>query len=130
MRRGVRRAARERAPPGGCVTSGKVRAAAAATRKARAALAQALAAEHSARRAAGDADEARLQHYLREQLVAEMQRQGVTQADLARRVGTDPANISLMLTSRRGLGLRLLARLARALDCELHIALRGVNKTS
>lgn len=42
---------------------------------------------------------------------------GLTAAEVARRAGLYPANVSAMDAGRRAVSLRMLARLARVLDC-------------
>lgn len=58
-----------------------------------------------------------------EELVREMERQHVSRAELARRLGTSPAYITKILRGDANFTLATMVKLARALDTELRLAL-------
>jgi transcriptional regulator with XRE-family HTH domain len=62
-----------------------------------------------------------------EDLCGVMNEQGVTRAELARRLGTSPAYVTKILRGRSNFTLASMVRVATALGCEvrLHLALRG-----
>jgi transcriptional regulator with XRE-family HTH domain len=62
-----------------------------------------------------------------EELAGRMSKQGVTRAELARRLGTSKANVTKLLGGNANFTLATMARLAAALDgvLQLHIADRG-----
>ncbi len=59
-----------------------------------------------------------------EAIARAMDRRGITRAELARRLGTTPANITQLLRGRRNMTLKSLARVAAALGVEPEIKLR------
>jgi transcriptional regulator with XRE-family HTH domain len=56
-----------------------------------------------------------------ESLVREMERQGVTRSELARRIGATPAYVTKILRGKANFTLETMVRLARALGADLHI---------
>src|SRR5215813_2957277 len=56
-----------------------------------------------------------------EGVVREMERQGVTRTELARRLGTTPAYVTKILRGKANFTLETMVRLARALGAELHV---------
>ena len=56
-----------------------------------------------------------------ESLVREMERQGVTRSELARRIGATPAYVTKILRGKANFTLETMVRLARALDADLHV---------
>jgi ribosome-binding protein aMBF1 (putative translation factor) len=58
-----------------------------------------------------------------EGVVREMERQGVTRTELARRLGTTPAYVTKILRGKANFTLETMVRLARALDAQLHVQL-------
>jgi len=54
--------------------------------------------------------------------------EGITQAELARRLGMSPSMVSRVLSGERGISLALLARFAEALGCELDLRLVPAGK--
>ena len=57
---------------------------------------------------------------LTEEVVRRMSEQGVSRSELARRLGTSPAYVTKLLRGNANLTLATMARLARALESELH----------
>lgn len=60
-----------------------------------------------------------------ENLVREMDRQGITRTELARRLGATPAYVTKILRGKVNFTLATMVRLARALEGELHVQLTG-----
>jgi len=60
-----------------------------------------------------------------ENLVREMERQGITRVELARRLGATPAYVTKILRGKVNFTLATMVRLARAVDGELHLQLTG-----
>ncbi len=60
-----------------------------------------------------------------EAIARAMDRRGITRAELARRLGTTPANVTQLLRGRRNMTLKSLARVAAALGMEPVIRLRA-----
>ena len=60
-----------------------------------------------------------------EAVVREMERQGISRTDLARRLGTTPAYVTKILRGKVNFTLATMMRLARALDSEMHVQLVG-----
>src|SRR5436305_12498574 len=58
-----------------------------------------------------------------EGVVREMERQGVTRTELARRLGATPAYVTKILRGKANFTLETMVRLARALDVRLHVQL-------
>lgn len=56
-----------------------------------------------------------------ESLVQEMERQGITRSELARRIGASPAYVTKILRGKANFTLETMIRLARALDADLHV---------
>jgi transcriptional regulator with XRE-family HTH domain len=56
-----------------------------------------------------------------ESLVREMERQGVTRSELARRIGVTPAYVTKILRGQANFTLDTMVRLARALGSDLHV---------
>jgi transcriptional regulator with XRE-family HTH domain len=56
---------------------------------------------------------------LRDLITAELDRQGVTQVELATRIGRSQKHVSQTLTGASGLGLNLAERMLAALDMDL-----------
>lgn len=50
-----------------------------------------------------------------DRLLQHMEKEGVTPAELAARMEADPGNVTNMLHNRRGVGLRTLAKILKAL---------------
>jgi transcriptional regulator with XRE-family HTH domain len=65
-----------------------------------------------------------------ESLVREMERQGITRVELARRLGATPAYVTKILRGKVNFTLATMVRLARALDNELHVQLGPVQPTA
>jgi transcriptional regulator with XRE-family HTH domain len=65
-----------------------------------------------------------------EDLVREMERQGVTRTELARRLGATPAYVTKILRGKVNFTLATMVRLARALDGEVHVQLTGPTQTA
>jgi transcriptional regulator with XRE-family HTH domain len=66
-----------------------------------------------------------------EALVREMERQKVSRAELARRIGATPAYVTKILRGKVNFTLATMVRLARALGSELEVRLTtGSKKTS
>ena len=61
-----------------------------------------------------------------ERLVREMERQGITRVELARRLGASPAYVTKILRGKVNFTLATMVRLARALGTELHVQLGSV----
>lgn len=60
-----------------------------------------------------------------EDVVREMERQGITRTALAQRLGATPAYVTKLLRGKVNFTLTTMVRLARALDAELHVQLTG-----
>lgn len=60
-----------------------------------------------------------------EDVVREMERQGVTRTELAQRLGTTPAYVTKILRGKVNFTLATMVRLARALEAELRVQLAG-----
>ncbi|MFL6198914.1 MAG: transcriptional regulator [Thermoanaerobaculia bacterium] len=60
-----------------------------------------------------------------EAVVREMERQGISRTDLARRLGTTPAYVTKILRGKVNFTLATMVRLARALSSEMHVQLIG-----
>jgi transcriptional regulator with XRE-family HTH domain len=58
-----------------------------------------------------------------EAMVREMDRQQITRAELARRLGTSPAYVTKILRGDANFTLETMVKIARALDTELRLAL-------
>src|SRR5262245_9674949 len=58
-----------------------------------------------------------------ESLVREMERQGITRVELARRLGASPAYVTKILRGKVNFTLATMVRLARAVGTELHVQL-------
>lgn len=69
-------------------------------------------------------------HELIAELESRMARQGVSRAELARRLGTSKAYVTKVFSANVNFTLATMARLAQALDAEVHIRLtdRGATK--
>ncbi len=65
-----------------------------------------------------------------ENLVKEMERQGVTRTELARRLGASPAYVTKILRGKVNFTLATMVRLARALGGEVHVQLAGPVQTA
>ena len=65
-----------------------------------------------------------------ESLVREMERQGITRTELARRLGATPAYVTKILRGKVNFTLATMVRLARALGGELHVQLAGPVQTA
>lgn len=61
-----------------------------------------------------------------ESLVREMERQGITRVELARRLGTSPAYVTKILRGKVNFTLATMVRLTRVLGGELHVQLGPV----
>lgn len=61
---------------------------------------------------------------LTEEVVRRMEAEGVSRAELARRLGTSPAYVTKLLRGNANLTLATMVRLARALESELHCHLK------
>jgi|SRR6185295_2666342 len=61
-----------------------------------------------------------------ESLVQEMERQGITRTELARRLGATPAYVTKILRGKVNFTLATMVRLARALGSDLHVQLGTV----
>lgn len=60
-----------------------------------------------------------------ENVVREMERQGITRTELAQRLGTTPAYVTKLLRGKVNFTLATMLRLARALGAELTVELSG-----
>ncbi|HKH46060.1 MAG TPA: helix-turn-helix transcriptional regulator [Thermoanaerobaculia bacterium] len=60
-----------------------------------------------------------------EDVVREMERQGMTRTALAQRLGATPAYVTKLLRGKVNFTLATMVRLARALNAEIHIQLTG-----
>ena len=60
-----------------------------------------------------------------ESVVREMERQGLSRAELARRLNATPAYVTKLLRGKVNFTLATMMRLARALDIGLHVELGG-----
>ena len=60
-----------------------------------------------------------------EDVVREMERQGITRTELAQRLGATPAYVTKILRGKVNFTLATMVRLARALDAELQVQLAG-----
>lgn len=60
-----------------------------------------------------------------ESVVGEMERQGISRSELAQRLGASPAYVTKILRGKVNFTLATMVRLARALDAELGIDLKG-----
>jgi transcriptional regulator with XRE-family HTH domain len=60
-----------------------------------------------------------------ESLVREMERQGISRTELARRLGATPAYVTKILRGKVNFTLATMVRLARALNAELHVQVSG-----
>lgn len=60
-----------------------------------------------------------------EAVVREMERQGISRTELARRLGTTPAYVTKILRGKVNFTLATMVRLARALSSEMHVQLIG-----
>jgi len=60
-----------------------------------------------------------------EDVVQEMERQGITRTELARRLGATPAYVTKLLRGKVNFTLATMVRLARALDAEVRVQLTG-----
>jgi transcriptional regulator with XRE-family HTH domain len=60
-----------------------------------------------------------------EDVVREMERQGLTRTELARRLGATPAYVTKVLRGKVNFTLSTMVRLARALNAEVHVQLTG-----
>lgn len=60
-----------------------------------------------------------------EGVVREMERQGITRSELARRLGSTPAYVTKLLRGKVNFTLATIVRLARALDAEVRVQLTG-----
>jgi transcriptional regulator with XRE-family HTH domain len=60
-----------------------------------------------------------------EDVVREMERQGVSRTELAQRLGASPAYVTKILRGKVNFTLATMMRLARALDSELRVQLTG-----
>jgi transcriptional regulator with XRE-family HTH domain len=60
---------------------------------------------------------------LTENVVREMERQGMTRTELAQRLGTTPAYVTKILRGKVNFTLATMMRLARALDADLNVRL-------
>jgi transcriptional regulator with XRE-family HTH domain len=58
-----------------------------------------------------------------ESVVREMERQGITRTELARRLGTTPAYVTKILRGKVNFTLATMARLARVLGADLQVRL-------
>jgi transcriptional regulator with XRE-family HTH domain len=64
-----------------------------------------------------------------EDVVREMERQGISRTELARRLGATPAYVTKILRGKVNFTLATMVKLARALDAELHVQLAGPAQT-
>ena len=64
-----------------------------------------------------------------EQIVARMEEQGMTQADLARAMGVSRARVSQILRGNDNLTLKSIVAVAIALDCRVDMLLKPVATT-
>jgi antitoxin component HigA of HigAB toxin-antitoxin module len=62
---------------------------------------------------------------LTEDVVCEMDRQGISRAELARRLGSTPTYVTKVLRGKVNLTLSALVELARALGSEVHVRIIG-----
>lgn len=60
-----------------------------------------------------------------EDVVREMERQGISRTELAQRLGTTPAYVTKILRGKVNFTLGTMVRLARALSSEIHVQLTG-----
>ncbi|HWM92247.1 MAG TPA: helix-turn-helix transcriptional regulator [Thermoanaerobaculia bacterium] len=60
-----------------------------------------------------------------EAVVREMEYQGISRTELARRLGATPAYVTKLLRGKANFTLATMVRLARALDSEVHVQLIG-----
>ena len=60
-----------------------------------------------------------------ESLVQEMERQGISRRELARRLGATPAYVTKILRGKVSFTLATMVRLARALNAEVHVQVSG-----
>ena len=60
-----------------------------------------------------------------EDVVREMERQGMTRTALAQRLGATPAYVTKLLRGKVNFTLATMVRLARALNAEIHVQLTG-----
>ena len=60
-----------------------------------------------------------------EAVVREMERQGISRTELARRLGATPAYVTKILRGKVNFTLATMMRLARALNSEMHVELVG-----
>jgi len=60
-----------------------------------------------------------------ENVVREMERQGLTRTELAQRLGATPAYVTKILRGKVNFTLATMVRLARALNSEVHVQLIG-----
>lgn len=61
-----------------------------------------------------------------EQIHKEMERSGVSKADIARLFGCSRPNVGQLLDGRRNMTLRMLADIARVLGCQVELKLKKV----
>ncbi len=67
---------------------------------------------------------------LTEDVVREMERQGITRTELAQRLGITPAYVTKTLRGQVCFSLATMVRLARALDAELRVQIAGPTVTT
>ena len=58
-------------------------------------------------------------------VVREMERQGISRTELAQRLGTTPAYVTKLLRGKVNFTLGTMVKLARALGAEIHVQLTG-----
>lgn len=63
-----------------------------------------------------------------EDVVREMDRQGISRTELARRLGSTPAYVTKILRGKVNFTLATMVKLARALGSEVHVQLTGPSK--
>lgn len=63
-----------------------------------------------------------------EEVVREMDRQGISRTELARRLGSTPAYVTKILRGKVNFTLGTMVKLARALSSEVHVQLIGPSK--
>ncbi len=63
-----------------------------------------------------------------EDVVREMDRQGINRTELARRLGSTPAYVTKILRGKVNFTLGTMVKLARALGSEVHVGLVGPSK--
>jgi transcriptional regulator with XRE-family HTH domain len=78
------------------------------------------------RESAAYAEESALLEFT-EELVRRMERDGVSRAELARRLGCSPAHVTQILRGPSNFTLASMARIAQALGCQLRFRLEGDN---